>query len=494
MPRTNLWIAGPLLAWLFASATAAEPGSYEPTWESLDTRRTPGWFDEAKFGIFIHWGLYSVPAYAPTAEGHIVREYAEWYRHWMDQPDHPTYAWHRQRYGKHFAYADFAPMFRAELWDPEAWAELLARSGARYVVTTAKHADGYCLWPSPCSWNFNSVDTGPHRDLIGDLVAALRKQNLRVGLYYCFFEWGHPWYPADMSRFVTNRSLPQLFDLARRYEPDLMWGDGAWKDHSDDWRSREFLAWLFNASTVRDKVVVNDRWGKETRSKHGGYFTTEYRRFHTIDDLTKVKWEECRGLGTSFGYNRNEKLADYLGPRELVLLLVSTVAEGGNLLLNIGPRADGTIPVIMEERLRQIGDWLDTNGEAIYGTRPWVRACQWTEGAKPSAPSQDTHASASLTLEVGFAPQEGTAVREAFFTRNNEDLYAILPGWPGTRFILKDIAGPPDIAVTLLGHEKPIPFEQHDGNIILDLSGIPAHQLPCGYAYTFRIRGAAVTQ
>jgi alpha-L-fucosidase len=449
---------------VLSSVKADSSGPYQPTWESLDSRPTPAWFDEAKLGIFIHWGVYSVPAYGPTDEEHLAREYAEWYPHWMNDSEHPTYRFHRERYGADFTYPEFAPMFDAELWDPDAWAELFKRAGAKYVVLTSKHADGFCLWPSEESYNWNSVDVGPHRDIVKDLSAALRKQDLKVGLYYCLFEWDHPWYPDDMEQFVDRRVLPQLYDIVKRYEPDLIWGDGEWQVHSDVWRSREFLTWLFNESPVKEHVVINDRWGKDTRSKHGGYYTTEYGQFHTIEDMTAVKWEECRGLGTSFGYNRMERLEDYLSPREVIHLLVSTVAKGGNLLLNIGPRADGGIPVIMEERLLQLGSWLHVNGEAIYGTRPWAGAAQSHEHSPKTEP-------------------------EVFFTSKDDAVYAVVFGWPGRQWVLNGLVPSTKPDVSLLGYEGQLPVRVNGEQIVVDLSGINPTVLPCEYAFVFRLSG-----
>jgi alpha-L-fucosidase len=452
-----------------ALAHAEEARHYAPTWESLDSREIPGWFDEAKFGIFIHWGVYSVPAYGPTDEKVLIHEYAEWYRHWMTKPDHPTYSFHRQRYGADFTYPEFAPMFEAELWEPEAWADLFTRSGARYVVLTAKHADGFCLWPSEESWNWNSVDVGPHRDLVGDLAAALRKHELKVGLYYCLFEWGNPWYPDHMKKFVERRVMPQLHDLVNRYKPDLVWGDGEWVDHSDVWRTREFLAWLFNESPVREHVVINDRWGKETRSQHGGYFTSEYGGFHSIDDLASQKWEECRGLGTSFGYNRMERVNDYMSEREVIHLLVRTVSKGGNLLLNIGPRADGRIPPIMEERLLQLGAWLKVNGEAIYGTRPWVTALNSGKAAEGT--------------NVAYEAES----EEIRFTRKKNNLYAIALGWPGDQLVLKGIPLTGESAVTLFGWDRSLPVQMKGKQLTVDLSQIRPEDLAGEHAFAFKI-------
>ena len=369
-----------LLVVAFSASLAGQ--GYQPTWESIDKRPTPSWFTEARFGIFIHWGAYSVPAYAPVIPGKLA--YAEWYWNAMTRGrDDPkasgiqtgTWAYHQRMYGADFPYQDFAKQFRAELFDPDHWADVFARSGARYVVLTSKHHEGFALWPSreaSAIWGrpWNAVEIGPKRDLLGDLTAAVRRKGLRMGYYYSLYEWYNPVWLADKPRYVREHVFPQFKDLVTRYRPSIIFSDGEWDLPSAEWRSPELLAWLFNESPVKDEVVINDRWGSDSRHKHGGYWTTEY-----TPGMSGMEhpWEESRGMGFSYGYNRAERLGHYRGGRELVIMLVDLVSRGGNLLLDIGPDADGTIPVVMEERLLQIGDWLKVNGEAIYGTRPWSR-------------------------------------------------------------------------------------------------------------------------
>ena len=175
-------------------------------------------------------------------------------------------------------------------------------NGAQYVVLTSKHHEGFALWPSRYSWNWNAVDVGPHRDVLGDLTAAVRRAGLRMGYYYSLYEWFNPQYHDDLRGYIDGYMWPQLKELVTTYEPDVVWTDGEWDHPSDVWRSTDFLAWLYNESPVRDRVVVNDRWGKETRSKHGGFYTTEYALVHDgalSEDAARHKWEECRGIGGS---------------------------------------------------------------------------------------------------------------------------------------------------------------------------------------------------
>lgn len=354
-------------------------------WDEIDNRPIPSWFDQSKFGIFIHWGLYSVPAWGPERrlDQKAGSNYAEWYGSLMHHKDSEYWRFHSRAYGQNFPYTNFVKGFKGELFDPERWVDLFKKAGAKYIVLTAKHHDGYCLWPSVYAKNWNTVDTGPRMDVVGVLSQqVLSAGGMKMGLYYSLMEWSNPLIEKNAEQYAAVHMLPQMKELIETYQPDLLFTDGEWDYHSDIWQSREFLTWLYSSSSVRDNILVNDRWGIDTRNRHGGYFTTEYGDVGFGPDGTlleisrKKKWEECRGIGNSFGYNRNEFLSDYLSQKELQHLLIDTVASGGNLLLNIGPNADGVIPVIMEERLLQLGAWLANYGEAIYGTTPRVNTDQ----------------------------------------------------------------------------------------------------------------------
>ena len=460
--------------------TGLSAQTYSPTWDSIDKRPTPAWFPEAKFGIFIHWGVYSVPAYAPVIPGKLA--YAEWYWHAMTQGrDDPrasaietgTWAFHQKRYGADFPYSNFAEQFRAQLFDPDHWAEVFARSGAKYIVLTSKHHEGFALWPSKeasATWGrpWNAAETGPKRDVLGDLSEAVRRKGLRMGYYYSLYEWYNPLWLTDKPRYVREHMFPQFKDLVTRYKPAMLFSDGEWELPSSDWNSAELLAWLFNESAVKDEVVVDDRWGKETRHKHGGYWTTEYTAGMSGMDHA---WEESRGMGFSYGYNRAERLEDYHTGRELVIMLVDLVSRGGNLLLDIGPAGDGTIPVVMEERLAQIGDWLKVNGEAIYGTRPWKATRQWSAGEALKIDYNKEYEAAYDVTKLAAKPEPGKAGIEAFFTAKGTDVYAILPRWPGRKFLVKDVAGVK--SVTLLGSSLPLKFKKAEGGVSIQLPDLP---------------------
>ncbi len=467
-----------LIFLLFVSSLSAQ--SYQPRWDSIDKRPTPAWFTDSKFGIFIHWGVYSTPAYAPVIPGKLA--YAEWYWNAMTGgKDNPkanpiqtgTWAYHQKQYGAAFQYQDFAPQFRAELFDPDHWADVFARSGARYVALTSKHHEGFALWPSKeasATWGrpWNAVEIGPKRDVLGDLSDAVRRKGLRMGYYYSLYEWYNPLWLSDKPRYIREHMFPQFKDLVKRYKPSILFSDGEWDLPSAEWRSPELLAWLFNESPVKDEVVINDRWGKDSRHKHGGYWTTEYTA--GMSGMNHP-WEENRGMGFSYGYNRAERLEHYHTGRELVIMLVDLVSRGGNLLLDIGPAADGTIPVVMEERLVQIGDWLKVNGEAIYGTKPWKATRQWSAGEVPKIEYNKEYEAAYDVTKLAAKPAPGKAGIEAFMTSKGRDLFAILPRWPGRSFRVKDVTGVK--SVTLLGSPAPLKFKAIQGGVSIELPDLP---------------------
>lgn len=435
---------------------------YDATWKSLDARPIPGWYENAKFGIFIHWGLYSVPAWAPNT-GDVYSRYSEWYWHRINPEDKDGAAfrkYHDEMYGPKFKYQDFVKGFKAELFDPELWSDIIQQSGAKYVVLTSKHHEGFTLWPSAQSVNWNSVDVGPHRDICKELTEAIRRKGLHPGFYFSLYEWNHPLYKTDVNRYVDEHMIPQLKDLTVRYNPEIIWSDGEWEHPSRTWKSEEFLAWLFNESPVKENVVVNDRWGEETRSKHGSFYTTEYDLIHESDskDVTFTHpWEECRGIAGSFGYNRNENLEDYSSAKELIRILVEKVSRGGNLLLNIGPTADGRIPVIMQQRLAEMGEWLSVNGDAIYDTR------QWTGIQSEKQPN-------------------------VYFTRKGNDLFMIVTEWTNTPIKIKGNSVPTN--VKLSGSDVKIDYTFENGVLTIQPPFLNVSQMPCMHAWSYKIENA----
>ena len=336
----------------------------QPTWESINERGYPQWFSDAKLGIFIHWGVYSVPAYA-SLEG-----YAEWYYRGLTTNDDRK-EFQERIYGKEFKYEDFAPMWKAELWEPDEWAELFKRSGAKYVLLVSKHHDGFCLWPSQYAPEWNSMEIGPQRDICGELTEAVRRQGLMMGFYYSLPEWTsniHRWYvdpDENIGTYVDTHMIPQFKELITQYKPTVLFTDGEWRNSAEQWHATELISWYYN--TVGKDAIVNDRWGD---GQQHGFRTPEYSAGITLTDRP---WAECRGLGRSFGLNRNEPLENYMTSDELIRHFAVLVAAGGGMTLNVGPAADGKIPLLQQERLLDLGHWLDINGEAIYGTRPYKK-------------------------------------------------------------------------------------------------------------------------
>jgi alpha-L-fucosidase len=470
-----------LFALALFCATILGAQTYKPNWESIDSRPVPSWFTDAKFGIFIHWGVYSVPSYAPVIPGKLA--YAEWYWNAITEgqksKDNPVNAgsweYHKRMYGADFAYKDFAPQFRAELFDPDHWADVFQRSGAKYVALTSKHHEGFAMWPSAeasKTWGrpWNSAEIGPKRDLVGDLTTAIRAKGLKAGIYFSLYEWYNPLWLTDKPRYVAEHMTPQFKDVVTRYKPSIIFSDGEWELPSSEWHSAELLAWLYNESPVKDEVVVDDRWGKDTRHKHGGYWTTEYTP--GMADMSHP-WEESRGMGFSYGYNRAERLEHYHSGRELVILLTDIVSRGGNLLLDIGPKADGTIPVIMEERLLQMGAWLKVNGDAIYGTKPWKTTRQWSEGEVPKIDYSAEYNTEYDVTRLTQKPAAGKAGIEAFFTTKGNDLFAILPRWPGRHFTVKDFDGAKLKSVTLLGSAAALKFKAQGNTVSVEMPDVP---------------------
>ena len=485
-----LAMTGPL------SAEPAPPAKYQANWESLDSRPMPAWYGDAKFGIFIHWGVYSVPAFsAPDS-------YSEWYWHPLtaDQSERSernkrnqaaTRAFHNRVYGKDFEYKQFAPMFRAELFDPAQWADVFKRSGAKYVVLTSKHHDGFCLFPNEQAnktWGrpWNSVDIGPKRDLLGELGDAVRQAGLKMGFYYSLYEWFNPLWLSDRERFVDEHMIPQFKDVVTRYKPSIIFSDGEWDMEHEKWKSTELLAWLYNESPSRDEIVINDRWGKGVRHKHGGYYTTEYGA--GMKDASHA-WEESRGMGMSYGYNRNEPLSNYKSVKELVWVLADLVSRGGNFLLDVGPTADGRIPEIMQDRLIEMGKWLDVNGEAIFGTKTWKRQAQWTAGEQPSFEYREYREKYDILELAGMESRNGKARKQVFFTKKPGALYAITPGWPEQELVLLDVRPAANTVVTMLGVEGSLGWKATGGNLIVQMPSLGPDDLPSRYAHVFKITG-----
>lgn len=463
-----------------ATFTLMYAQNYQPNWQSLDSRPVPQWFKDAKFGIFIHWGVYSVPGWSKKGD------YSEWYQQGLQTNDTSRQKYHHQKFGDK-TYYQLADDFKAELFNPDEWAKLFEKSGAKYIVLTSKHHDGFTLWPSATAnktWGFkwNAVDVGPKRDLLGDLFKAVRKTSVHAGMYYSLYEWFNPLWKSDPKKYATEHMWPQMKDLINNYKPDVFWTDGDWEATEDTWKSKEFLSWLYNESAVKESVITNDRWGIGVRFKHGQIYTPEYQPDLDFEDHY---WEESRGMGYSYGYNREEDAWDYNSTQSLVLQLIDKVSRGGNFLLDIGPDEHGKIPPIMQERLLQIGDWLKINGQAIYETSRWKMSSQWSEGRRDYKDR-----SGDMLLKITIDPDPGFAVKEVFYTynQNNNSLFAILPQYPDNKKIeLKDIQLPEGTTIQFLSANETVAWKQQANNVELLLPDYNPNKIKTPYAFVLKI-------
>lgn len=450
---------------VWAQGTPA-PAHYEPTLESLNRHPLPEWYADAKLGIFIHWGLYSVPGWAPlvhpehdfTSQDYIHHNpYAEWYLNSMRLDGSPTQQYHKEHYGANYDYYNFAAEFDKDIqkWNPDTWAKVFSDAGAKYVVLTTKHHDGFTLWPSATP-NPSLPADRQHatRDIVGELTSAVRKQGLRMGLYY---SGGYDWtfVPGPIAKAADYQAVKpqseaygkyadaQYRELIARYRPAVLWND---IDYPKSGHPLEIMAEYYDS--VPDGVI-DDRFGV----KHSDFKSPEYQ---TLDKISPTKWEECRGLGRSFGYNRAEGEAETIAPDKLIYLLVDIVSKNGNLLLDVGPEADGTIPPVQMSRLEALGAWLKQNGEAIYGTRPWTRADGDTaEGI----PIRFTHADSSIYLTLLGEPKTGSVTVKKLELKAGSPIY-------------------------MLGENKPLPWVQRGEDVQVTLpSSLPGH-----YAYVLKTK------
>jgi alpha-L-fucosidase len=428
-------------------------------------RPLPSWFDDAKLGIFVHWTAAAVPAYAPITDSpfdlaggsgweEAMRSspYVEWYWNSISIEGSPAALHHAAHHGD-VPYDTFVEQFLDGHggWSAGRWADLFEAAGARYVVLVTKHHDGVLLWPSATP-NPNKARWASDRDIVGELADAARARGLRFGTYYSGgLDWSFGGLPmTDLrSMFGAIPQTPEYVayvdahwrELVERYRPDVLWGDiGSPAD-------LDLEALFADYYTAVPDGVVNNRfdWIAQTAGgRHCDFVTPEYS---TKGDAHR-KWESTRGIGTSFGFNREESDATYLSPAALIRMFVDVVANGGNLLLNVGPTAEGTVPFAQAERLLALGWWLGTNGDAVYGTRPWPGA-----------------AAAGTTTGAG---------QEVRYTEGDDAVFAIVCDTPTTDSVELGLGLPDGAEVRLLGHEGPLRWESADGGVRVSLPGRPA--------------------
>jgi alpha-L-fucosidase len=457
------------------SAAGPPQGPFEANWECLRKNyQSPRWFQDGKFGIFLHWGLYAVPA-----------KQSEWYaRHMYSNP--AIIQWHTEHFGPpdKFGYKDFIPLFKCEKFDPEQWAELFKKSGARYVVPTAEHHDGWAMWDSDLTrWCAGKM--GPQRDLIGDLARAVRKQGLKFGVsnhrmeHYSFmlpspglktdlFDpqyadfYGPPRAGQPDQKFLDDWVARNL-ELIDKYRPDLLWFDNGVNSRSLDPVKLKVAAYYYNRAS---------EWGKEVSmvTKDDAYLAgsiKDYERQMRAPTTRQADvWQVDDSVHQRWGYLAD---AQYCTVASIVWRLVENVSRNGNLMMNFSPKADGTIPQEQQSLLLGVGKWLEVNGEAIYATRPWT---QVGEGV--------------LNLPRG----QSYTGKDFRFTTRGDTLYAIAMAWPGEQAVItslakgKSLAGKID-AVTLLGHQGALEFQQDEEGLRVKM---PAEK-PCEHAFALKITG-----
>ncbi|MBR1626220.1 MAG: alpha-L-fucosidase [Bacteroidales bacterium] len=336
---------------------------------SQQSENFPSWFDSVKLGIMIHYGLYSVPSYSDK------EQYAEWFYKGLISGDSLRINFQKHTYGENFSYFDYMHLFKSELFDADSWLSLFKKSGAKYIVFSSKHHDGFCLWDTKTT-NKNSMHTPAGRDFLKELKQACTLHDIRFGVYYSLMEWDNPYFrwtidSEGLDDYVDKYMLVQFKELVDLYQPSIVFADGDWDFDYKALRSSEMIDYL-EKKVGRNEVIVNNRWGI---GNPYGFLTPEY------SDGIKEKnrpWSECRSLGRSFGLNRNSSLEDYLSAEELIKHFIKLVSLGGGLMLNVAPAADGQIPLLQQERLLQLGEWIDINKQAVYGSKPWYKSIDMT--------------------------------------------------------------------------------------------------------------------
>ncbi|MDP9052096.1 MAG: alpha-L-fucosidase [Acidobacteriota bacterium] len=483
-------------------------GPFQPTWESIQQNyKDPEWFRDAKFGIMMHWGIYSVPAHG-----------SEWYVRYMYGGNAGMVQWHTEHYGPptKFGYKDFLPMYTAAKWDPDAWAQLFKRAGAKYVLAPGEHHDGFSNWDSAIN-PYNAMNYGPHRYLDGDLIKAVRKVGLKTGISdHSFFhfvfipalpgsdqydpKWANFYNVADKSNAARTKFMhdwvAKRIETIDKYQPDMLWFDMA-TDHMIDPLKQKVSAYYFNRARQWGKDVGISAKGAAWVS---GQIMDYEREGRSPMELVNWVWQPDDPITDKFGYVTEQKV---FGPEQFVWKIVENTSKNGNLLLNISPRADGTIPQEQQDTLLAIGKWLEVNGEAIYSTRPWVK---YGEG-----PVADAAAAAMVAVRAkgGYAgrlngqnmggtgvsgggiSRNGYTAKDIRFNRRGDTLYAMVMNWPDNEPVaITSLAKGQPVEgkvkrVELLGHSGPLKFTQ-------DAEGLKVTfppDKPCEFVYSLKLTG-----
>ncbi len=477
-------------------------GPFRPDWDSLQKYEAPDWYRDAKFGIFIHWGVYSVPAFG-----------SEWYPRMMYVKDSPEYKHHVETYGPQdkFGYKDFIPMFKAEHFDPAAWAELFKRAGAKYVVPVAEHHDGFAMYDSGLS-DWTVAKMGPHRDTTGDLAKAVRAAGLHFGVsshrvehnfflgpgrkipsdvndpqYAMLYGPAHNWImnpwgtPLNndftyVSTAWANDWLARSTELVEKYHPDIVYFDWWIGQPSIRANLTRFAAFYYNSSIKYGDHLGVINYKDYAMQEHSGVLDIERGQ---LGDLRPSPWQTDTSVSNkSWGYISNDS---FKSPEFIVDQLIDIVSKNGNLLLNIGPRSDGTIPEEVQKVLLDVGSWLSVNGEAIYGTRPWR-----IYGEGPTKVAAGTFHD---TDTAKYKPEDFR------FTTKGDTLYAIGLAWPTNgeaviHSLVPSVGSERVQSVALLGSNDKLQFDQRADGLHVQLPGQP----PTKHAYVLRLKFEGVAR
>jgi alpha-L-fucosidase len=405
-----------------------------------DTRMD--WWHQAKFGMFIHWGLYAVPA----GEYNGKTSYGEWI---MSEAKIPIPE-----------YEKFAPQFNPQQFNADEWVRMAKNAGMKYIVITSKHHDGFCLWDSQVT-DYDVMDRTPFkRDIMKELSDACKKHGVVFCMYHSILDWHHPdENMQNMARYREEYLKPQLKELVTRYDPAVLWFDGDWISEWTEEQGRELYNWLRD---LKPNLIINNRVGKGrngmqgmSREKSAGDFGTPEQEILTEASLEA--WESCMTMNDHWGYNKNDhhwKTTD-----QLIWNLVDVVAKGGNYLLNVGPTAAGVFPDTSIQRLKEIGDWTKINQEAIYGTNSWKHF--------------------------------GQTEKECRFTydRKGNNLYVILHQWPAdNQLIINDLQLKSNTKIELLETHQAISWKQQGGNVLLTMPEFDSNKIKSRYAFVVKIK------
>lgn len=478
-------------------------GKYKGTLESIETHEAPEWYRDAKLCIFYDWGPYSIAGYG-VKEWNRAR-YPDWYLGHMYNV-HKDY--HKNTWGENFERDDFIPLFTAENFNAKEIVDMVKMSGAKYLVPFNKHHDGYCLWDSKYTQR-DAVDMMPGRDLTAELVEECEKAGIYHGFYFSVEDYEYPmidennelyvryWskstIPNDsesselndeitgefmseihnrmisgkvpVTNFIDEYIVPQAKDFIDNYNPDILWFDGEWQRLSEYYKTPEIVAYFYNKNEGRKEVVSNDRLGSETREHNGDFHTSET---DVMVEKQDFPWEENRSMSESYGYHRYDSLESYVTPKQLIEMFVRIVAKGGNLNLMVNPDGSGKVDNIQMNLLKELGEWLEVNGEAIYGTRPYEKICDNTQLGQP----------------VWYT-----------MSKDSTYAYAIIFDWPRSEtFICRNANMIWESEVSLLGCDKPLEWVDTGSKNWGMSAKIPEEMLydeskrPCKHAWVLKFK------